>query len=420
MRTGLPDVENAFRSGSFFQEPHQIYRRLREEAPVYWSPYLGQWLVTSYEHVEEVLRQPRVYSNFGFDTSYIGRLADDERTDVPTLEHHFRQRGLIQADPPEHTRLRRALGGHFTGKVVAQLEDPIRTAIGELLAARTGDGLDVVTDLAEPLPVRVIAELLGVGPDRRAGFPRWSAAAVRFFGTPLPDAENARRLDSDLVEWRTLLEALFGERRRAPSDDLLTVVVGLVDSGSITEEEALFTCVHLLIAGHETTTNLIGNTMFCLLTNPTAMKAALEDQALLPGAIEEVLRFEPPIQRIRRVAIDTADLGGAQIRPGEAVIPVLAAANRDPVRFDEPDHFDIRRVLDGSAQRHVSFGHGVHFCLGAPLARLEAPAAIGALLDRCPHATLPEGFVPEWKRTLNMRGLRSLPITSEWVSAGSV
>jgi cytochrome P450 len=420
MRTGLSDVEAAFRSGSFFQEPHQVYRRLRDEAPVYWSPYLGQWLVTSYEHVEEVLRRPRVYSNFGFDTAYIGRLTDDQRADVPTLEHHFRQRGLIQADPPEHTRLRRALGSHFTGKAMAQLEDRIRAAIDELLAARTGDGLDVVTDLAEPLPVRVIAELLGVGPDQRAGFPQWSAAAVRFFGTPLPDAENARRLDSDLVEWRTLLETLLDERRRAPSDDLLTVVVGLIDSGSITEEEALFTCVHLLIAGHETTTNLIGNTMLCLLTHPAAMKAVTEDQTLIPGAIEEVLRFEPPIQRIRRVATDTASLGGAHIRPGEAVIPVLAAANRDPARFDEPEHFDIHRVLDGSAQRHVSFGHGVHFCLGAPLARLEAPAAIAAMLKRSPHAALPEGFVPDWKRTINMRGLRSLPITSRRVPAGSV
>lgn len=417
MKASLPDVEKAFRSGSFVQEPHSVYRVLRKRAPVYWSPYLGQWLITSYEHVEEVLRQPRVFSNFGFDTSYIGRLGDEQLAEVSTLDYHFKQRGLIQADPPEHTRLRRAFGPHFTAKVVGLLDSRIRAAVDELVETRAGESFDVISDLAEPLPVRVIAELLGVGPNQRAGFPPWSADAVRFFGTPLPEAANARQLDSDLVQWRALLESLFTERREAPTGDLLTAVVDLVDSGAITNEEALFTCVHLLIAGHETTTNLIGNTMFCLMSHPAQLGAVLEDRTLLPGAIDEVLRFEPPIQRVRRVAREATELGGLPIAAGEPVIPVLAAANRDAARFDTPERFDIGRILDGSALRHVSFGHGVHFCLGAPLARLEAPIAVGALLDRYPTPTLPPGFVPKWKRTINMRGLRSLPIRPGHVPA---
>jgi hypothetical protein len=280
-----------------------------------------------------------------------------------------------------------------------------------LLDGREG-GLDVIGDLAGPLPVRVIAELLGVDREDRTGFPRWSADAVQFFGSPVPDPVNARRLDADLVEWRALLVRLLDERRSAPRDDLLTAVGGLVDAGSITLEEALFTCVHLLIAGHETTTNLIGNALLCFLAHPDEQAAVTDDPTLLPGAIEEVLRFEPPIQRIRRVAADTCKLGGATIRAGDAVIPVLAAANRDPARFDDPDRFDVRRELGPSAQRHLAFGHGVHFCLGAPLARLEAPAAVRAVLERFPCAAMPAGFAPEWRPTINLRGLRSLPIVS--------
>ncbi len=413
----LQDVEDAFSSGAVYQHPHDVYRRLREREPVYWSPCLGQWIVTSFELVEEVLRQPRRFSNFGFDTGYIARLPAASRAEVTTLEHHFHQRGLIQADPPEHTRLRRALGGHFAARVVQRLDERIVAAVDELLDGREGD-LDVITELAGPLPIRVIAELLGVDPEDRTGFPRWSDHAVQFFGAPTPDPANARRLDADLVAWRALLVRLLDERRRAPRDDLLSAVGELIEAGRVTLEEALFTCVHLLIAGHETTTNLIGNALFCLLGHPDELAAVNEDPALLPGAIEEVLRFEPPIQRIRRVAAETCELGGATIRAGDPVIPVLAAANRDPARFDEPDRFDVRRKPGLSAERHLSFGRGVHFCLGAPLARLEAPTAVRAVLERFPHAALPAGFAPEWRPTINLRGLRSLPIVSPLPAVG--
>ena len=405
----LPQVDGAFRSGAVYRDPHAVYRLLRETAPVYWSPYLRQWLVTSFELVEEVLRQPRRFSSFGFDTSYIAELPADSRSEVSTLEHHFQQRGLIQADPPEHTRLRRALGPSFAANVVGELEATIRGVIDQLLAD-TEHELELIRDLAGPLPVRVIAELLGVDEEHRGSFTVWSADAVSFFGTPTPRPAAARRLDADLVEWRGLLTRLLDERRSARRDDLLTTVAGLVDTGVITHEEALFTCVHLLIAGHETTTNLIGNTMFCLLTHPDQLALVADDPALVPAAVEEELRFEPPIQRIRRVGTEPCELGGASIRAGDPVIPVLAAANRDPRRFAEPERFDILRKLGSSEQRHMAFGHGVHFCVGAPLARIEAPAAVGKVIERFPGLALAEGFVPDWRPTINLRGLRSLPV----------
>lgn len=402
-------IESEFRTGAL-RDPHAVYRRLREEAPVYWSPYLQQWLVTSFELVEAVLRQPRLFSNFGFDTGYIGRLEDADRANVPTLVHHFAQRGLIQADPPEHTRLRRVLGAPFAAAAIGSLETRIRRTVDGLVESAPRADFDVVRDLAGPLPVSVIADLLGVPEHERGGFPSWAGDAVRFFGTAQPDADNARRLDASLGEWRALIDRLLEERRQHPQDDLLTEVARLVTAEELTHEEALFTCVHLLIAGHETTTNLIGSSVLCLLAHPEALAAVRDDQGLLPNAIEEVLRFEPPIQRVRRAAAEDCELGGQSIHKGDAVIPVLASVNRDEARFADPDTFDVRRDLAGSRMRHAAFGHGVHFCLGAPLARLEAPIAVSAVLQHFQDPGLPEGFEPQWKPTLNMRGLLSLPV----------
>lgn len=407
-RASIPAIEESLASGTFAARPHEMYRRLREQAPVYWSAFLGQWLVTSHQLVEEVLLQPTLFSSFGFDTGYISQLEDEELADVPTLNHHFHQRGLIQADPPEHTRLRRAVSRYFTTKAMAQLESQIRTAVSELLDA-VANGFDVIRDLAGPLPVRVIADLLGVPTDDRSGFPHWSSDAVRFFGTPIPDATNARRLDGDLVEWRDLLRSLLAERRLQPRDDLLSRISELVDEGTVTLEEAIFTCVHLLIAGHETTTNLTGNALLYLLAEPDRKEEVLASPSLLANALEETLRFEPPIQRVRRMAAAPCDLAGAEIEEGDPVIPVLSAANRDPERFDRPDEFDLHR--DFANRPHVAFGRGVHFCIGAPLARLEAPLAVAAVLERFPEASLPPDFEPHWRPTINLRGLTTLPIS---------
>ena len=406
-RESIGVVEEAFSSGLFAREPHRLYRLLQDTAPVYWSDFLGQWLVTSAEAVDQVLLSPRQFSNFGFDAAYIGRLGDGPGFE--TLRHHFEQRGLIQADPPDHTRLRRVLSKHFTSRALEPLQGQIEATVSALLSAASDD-FDVIRDLAGPLPVIVISDLLGVPAEDRADFPRWSAHAVQFFGTPSPDAHNAEILDQDLVAWRSLLSRLFEESISAPREDLLSIIASNLATGEMSREESLFTCVHLLIAGHETTTNLTGNAMYCLLANPDVHAELVEQPELLDAFIEEVLRFEPPIQRIRRVATEACELAGHSIAAGEPVIPVLAAANRDPQRFSEPDSFNIHR--DFTRNPHFSFGRGVHFCIGAPLARLEAPAAVRGLLNRFPNATFADGYQPEWRPTINLRGLASLPIKS--------
>lgn len=410
----LPEVEEAFASGSIFEDPHGVYRTLRTHAPIYWCEHLGQWLVTSFELVEHVLRQPRLFSNFGFDSAYISRLGAEDRTSLSVLIHHFEQRGLIQADPPDHTRLRRGLGPRFAASVVEQLRPAIETAVGELLA-EAPPGFDAMRDLAGPLPVRVISDLLGVNADDRDGFPIWSQAAVSFFGTPQPDPVKARNLENALVEWRALIVRLLDERMREPRVDLLSTLAALVTTEEISKEEALFTSVHLLIAGHETTTNLIGNALYHLLRNPRSAELVRTEPTLLPNAIEEVLRFEPPIQRIRRMAACDTELAGMKIRVGDPVIPILAAANRDPSRFANPDTLDIRRPFVGTTARPASFGHGVHFCLGAPLARLEAVSAVSAVLNRPVGARLTSDYTPVWRQTINMRGLERLPIKPELI-----
>ena len=355
-------VDEALVSGAFARDPHRMYRRLRDEAPVFWSDHLQQWLVTSYERVEEVLLQPRRFSSFGFDAAFIGRLGVSDSDDVSTLAHHFNQRGLIQADPPEHTTLRRALSGQFTARAVAPLSSTIRSIV-EALLDEAGSEFDAIRDPARPLPVAVIAGLLGVPEVDRSRFPTWSDDTVRFFGTPAPDLSNARRLNEDLISWRALLVRLLDERRVVLRDDLLGKIASLIEAGEITLEEALFTAVHLLIAGHETTTNLTGNTLYLLLSHPEQVRQAWESPALLANAIEETLRFEPPIQRVRRVATEPCELGGKTIEAGDPVIPVLSAANRDASRFPRPDEFDIGRDSATGPARVVRSGCALlHWC----------------------------------------------------------
>lgn len=407
-RQPLAPVEAAIRDGELTRDPHSVYRQLRESAPVYWCHTLRQWLVTTYDAAEEVLLDPHRYSSYGFDTAYIRRLDHDVLDRVPTLRHHFEQRGLIQADPPEHGRLRRALRPGFTNAAVQSLEGRIRTAVDRLLAQIDGT-FELVADVAGPLPVTVIADLLGVPEDRRAGFPRWSQDAVRFFGSTTPETEHALRLEATLVEWRALVKDLIETRRSAPQEDVLTLLARGVESGQITEEEAIFTCVHLLIAGHETTTSLVTNTLFHLISRPELYEAVAADPWLVGDAVEETLRFEPPIQRVRRAATSDTNLRGAEIAAGEAVIVVLSSANRDAAVFSDPDSYTLNRDFD---RPHFAFGRGVHFCLGAPLARLEAPIAIEALTSRFPRLEFAPGYEPRWIPTINLRRVSELPLVA--------
>jgi len=398
----------------FFADPFSYYGALREHDPVHRMPD-GAYFITRWRDCDAVYRDARVFSSdkkIEFRPKY---------GDAPLYEHHTTS--LVFNDPPLHTHVRRAIQMALSNRVIAEMEAGLVALVDRLIAAMAAKGqADIIEDFASAIPVEIIGNLLGVPHADRAPLRGWSLAILGAL-EPVLTAEQMACGNDAVRDFAAYLKGLVDDRRRNPGDpekDLLTRLIrGEHEGRKLSEPELLQNCIFILNAGHETTTNLIGNTLFCLLSHPDALRATVEDPALLPGAIEEVLRVEPPIQRVRRVATEACELGGVAIEAGQPVIAVLVAANRDPARFADPDRFDILRDLGGSAQRHTSFGHGVHFCLGAPLARLEAPIAVQAVLNRHPRAVLPDGFVPAWQPTINMHGLRSLPITSHVATAGS-
>ncbi|MCY3924151.1 MAG: cytochrome P450 [bacterium] len=418
----LPDgdeaVEAALHPPSFTTDPYPVYDRLRAEAPVYWSPYFGQWLVARGELVVEVARQWEIFSSVGWDSFFLSQLPDDLRPQIPTVIDHFRTVNISTTDPPVHTRLRRLLSKAFTPRRIATLEDRVRTRAGRLLdevAPPGGNGagprdevyFDLIATLAYPLPVAVIGELYGVGDSDHADLKRWSKAVVAYTGSSVAHPHLARELDVALAEFRAYLHGLVAQRRRQPRDDLLSDLVAAVDEGErLAEDELVATSINLLFAGHETTTNLIGNGTLSLLRHPDQLALLRRRPELLPGAVEELLRYDSPVQRVRRITTCDIVIGGRDIREGTPVTAFLGSANRDPALWDRPDELDVTRpdVFP------MSFGGGPHYCIGAALARLEGRIAFESLLDRFAELHLAEGFQNRWHPNVAFRGLVELPL----------
>lgn len=285
----------------------------------------------------------------------------------------------------------------------------IHAIVGDLLDAALPRGeFDLIADFAYPLPATVIAELFGAPAAEQDRFKRWSNDILGFQGTGNPEAGAVLRAQDSLLEMRAFLKDLADHRRAHPGDDLLGLLVAAEAAGDrLSEQELLTVCVTLLTAGHETTTNLIGNGMRLLLRHPEQLARLREDPGLMASAVEEMLRADSPLQRNPRQAAVDLDLGGQRIRAGDYVMQVLGSANHDPAAFPAPERFDIGRTPN----RHVAFGGGIHFCLGAPLARLEAPIAIGEVLRRAPGLALAEPDAPpRWLRSGLLRGLERLPV----------
>ncbi len=406
-RAGIPEIEEALGAADFQDRMHEIYAELRGRAPVYWSPSLGYWLVTSYTLIEEVLHNPGGFSSHGATGAYIERLPREVLDSLRVMRHHFRQPGLIHSDGARHTALRRAVNPAFTPGALAPLADDIRRQAARLLepAQRAGERFDVVAVLAEPLPVLVIADVLGVPSNALDRFPRWSMQLARFFTGPRPDPAVARDLDDALVEWRGFVADLIDQRTSEPRDDFVSLAADAVTDGRMTREDAIAIIVHALQAGHETTTNLIGAAIYLLLRHPDQLALARSSPEMLACAVEEALRCEPVALNARRTAMRDLVLGGQSISAGDTVVVNFAAAHRDPARYSDPERFDITR---GAARGgHLGFGRGVHFCLGAPLARLEAPIALDEFFRRFPHASLCDP-APQWKAPRDQRGLKEL------------
>jgi cytochrome P450 len=408
MRTAVPaEIDRQLHDRTFFANPYPSYDRLRQEAPVAWSETERAWLLTRYVDVVATVQDPHRFSSRGRMLATLEHLPPDARERLKPFEDHFSV-GLINSDPPDHTRIRALVNKAFTPRVVEQLRPQIQDLVDELLDAVQDSGeMDIVRDLAHPLPATVISGLLGVPPEDRNQFKVWADSILSFQGAGVLPAEFLERSQESLLAMRAYFGGLIAERRRRPHDDLLGRLVEAETGGDrLTEAELMTTSVTLLIAGYETTTTLITNGLYSLLRHPDQLQLLREDPALMPTAVEEMLRFESPLQRNPRRVAATMEYGGQDMRAGDLVLQLLGAANRDPAIFPDPGRFDVRR----QPNRHIAFGQGVHFCLGAPLARVEAPIAIGTVLRRMPRLRLNASTV-EWMSHPLLRALPSLPVS---------
>ncbi|HZV53169.1 MAG TPA: cytochrome P450 [Candidatus Dormibacteraeota bacterium] len=378
------------------RDPYPFYEQLRRSGPVVWAPSLERWLVTGHPEVVEVLRDER----FSADRR---KWRGFEPVVEPGREG---ARSMLVVDPPDHTRLRTLVQKAFTPRVVERLRPRIEALVKEALdEAEARGSMDLVADLAYPLPVTVIAELLGVPVEDRSAFRRWSDALVGALDpVALTDRRSAVLAARDALH--AYLERVVAERRAAPRDDLISRLVEAEEQGDrLSGPELLAMGVLLLVAGHETTVNLIGNGINALLAHPDQLARLRDEPELIEPAVEELLRYDSPVQLTGRVALEELELGGRRVEPGQMLMLLLGAANRDPRVFAEPERLDLGR----DPNPHLAFGRGIHFCLGAPLARLEGQIAIRELVRRFP--TLRLAGTPERRPTVTLRGFASLPLT---------
>jgi cytochrome P450 len=398
-------LDDLLSAASFYDDPYPVYHRLQREDPVHWCEPWQQWVVTRHADVTEVLRSPDRFSSSGWDARYIAQLPADARARLPDLERHYATPVIENTDPPAHRRLRAMVVRSFTPRVLRQLTPQVTMQVSRMTDELARQArVELVYDFAYPLPAAVIAQLFGAPEQEGERYARWSGDIVAFSGTGQPDVGRAQRANDSLAAFRTHLERLIEEVRARPREDLLTHLAGEHDGEQLSDRELVATCVVILLAGHETTANLIANGLLSLLRNPEQLALVRDSPELMPSAVEELLRFEGPVQRLRRVARVETELGGRRIAAGDLVMAFLGAANRDPEVFNDPDQLDVQRD-----PKHVTFGYGVHFCVGAALSRIEAPIALNAILARFPHVRVAADDV-RWKPNIVFRGLEALPL----------
>ena len=406
--TSERSLDELIGSQDFIEDPYPILHRLRVEDPVHWSDSIGGWILTRYDDMVTTFKDVSHYSNEGRLGKAVEYLPAESRAEFKSFEDHFRQKSLIHSDPPDHTRLRGLITKAFTPRVVESMRPRMQAIVNELLDCVQPDGrMDVIKDLAIPLPVTVLAEIFGVPKADVNLFKGWADDLLAFQGVNKPAVEILHRSQTALLGIRAYLGELIKEKRRQPGPDLLSELVAAESEGDkLSEPELLNSCITLLVAGHETTTSLIGNGIYTLLRHPDQWRLLQDDPSLLTSAIEEILRYESPVARQPRLMKQEAEMGGKQMRQGEMVFQMLNAANRDPAYFADPDRFDIRRQKN----RHIAFGVGVHFCVGAPLARTEGQIVFSTVMARLPKIRLVEEK-PDWDlQKPNSRMLKTLPV----------
>lgn len=377
-------------------EPYNWYRQMRETQPVYLDSDWGAVHVFRYTDVARVLSD---YATFSSDEN---RYVDAEHRDNSPISS-----SILRMDPPRHRQLRHLVSQAFTPRMVAQMETRIQEITNELLNQVEAKGeMDVIRDLAYPLPVTVIAELLGIPTELREDFKRWSDALVS--GDENTTEEERQALFQEIGGMFNYFTQVLEERRAHPQSDLVSALLAAeVDGERLNDMELLGFCGLLLVAGNETTTNLIGNVVLCLDENPGLVERLRADRTLVPGTIEEALRYYSPIKTMTRIATTETTIGDQQVEAGQFIIPWISSADRDEAEFPDADRFDIER----EPNRHLGFGRGIHFCLGAPLARLEAKTALNIMLDRMPGTWQVSDVPLEPIKSFVVFGTKNLPLT---------
>jgi cytochrome P450 len=389
---------------SFVANPYPAYTELRRRHPVLHDETTDHWLVSRHEDVNALLRDRR----FGRTYVHVANHAQMGRPEEPDWHAPFWRLirdGILDMEPPDHTRVRRLVSKAFTPKMVESLKPRIQAIMDGLIDEVSGSGeADLIKAIAEPLPVAVIAEMLGIPESDRHLLRPWSAEICLMYELNPSDDYMGRAVKAS-VEFSEYLRRLSRDRRAKPKEDLISGLAKVVDQGDrLTEGELIGTCVLLLNAGHEATVNVTGNGWWSLFRNPDQLALLRKDHSLLPRAVEELMRYDTPLQMFERWVLEEFELHGVRIPKGAELGLLFGSANRDPGAFDRPDELDITRVENP----HISFGAGIHFCLGAPLARVELESSFGTLLRRIPNMELAEE--PEWKPAYIIRGLKELKV----------
>ncbi|MEU3355407.1 cytochrome P450 [Streptomyces sp. NPDC037389] len=400
----MPDLVTFDVTNPLFKaDPHEFYARLRESGPahrVYLPGYGDVWLITTYADARAVLADPRLSK----DPVNVPEALRKAMVEAGGQDNFQLMAHMLNSDPPDHTRLRKLVVRAFTARRVRELRPRIQEITDALLDEVVAKGsADLIDDLAFPLPITVICELLGVPTADQEDFRRWTSILVS------EDEELLPQLQDAFDQLNAYMTDLVGRKHTEQDDGLLSALVSVAEDGdSLTDAEVVWMAFLLLVAGHETTVNLIGNGLLALLRHPGQLAALRADESLLPAAVEEMLRYDGPVETATwRFTTGPVKVGDVVIPSDESLLVVLASADRDPGRFPAPDTFDIGRADN----QHVAFGHGIHYCLGAPLARLEGQVAIGSVLRRLPDLALAvEDGDLEWRLGVVMRGLRNLPV----------
>jgi cytochrome P450 len=389
---------------TFITNPYRIYSHLRTAAPLHWADKFrtGAWLVPRYADVLTGLHDSRLSSQRSHTLT--AALPAEAQAEFATFNQIF-SKWMLFLDPPQHSRLRKLLNKEFTPNMIQQLRPRIQQVVNALLDEVAGKSeMEFMTEFANPLPVRVIAEMLGIPVEDQRDFQIWSDDLADFFGNAAATVDTARRAQNSLVNLTEYFRALLPERREHKGDDLVSLLLRVEEEGEVlTGEELLAQCTLLLVAGHETTRNLLGNGLLALLRHPDQFAKLKENPSLINSAVREFARFDSPVQFAGRAATEDFTWHDHEIKKGQTVILVLGSANHDPEKFSDPERLEISR----NEGMPLSFGHGTHFCIGAALAYTEAEIAFATLLERTSDVRMLDD-VPPWRSNMGFRGLSRL------------